>query len=295
MCVIIAKNKNVDLPTIEDLKNCFNNNSDGAGFMYVENNEVIIDKGYMTLKSFLKHFKKLCNKYNNFKNKALVIHCRIGTSGGNIPQNTHPYIIDENIKKLKATYIKSDFGVAHNGIIYDYNPLKGENINDTQNFIMNFLAPLKKHYNDFYKNEKMLKAIEYLTNSKFAFLDNEENIYIVGDFQKHNGVLYSNSSYEEKKAYTFKSYYPTYTNYHTLDNWDYEENDYYKQPNEKDLLQLKDGFKIWCDYGYITLKDNGNNYYYDPINYNVYYKNGKDYRLSYENAIVYDLNDVEIF
>ena len=35
MCIIVAKDKNVDVPTIDILKRCFDYNSDGAGFMYV--------------------------------------------------------------------------------------------------------------------------------------------------------------------------------------------------------------------------------------------------------------------
>ena len=38
MCIIIAKNKENRLPTKEELQQCFNRNSDGAGFMYVNKN-----------------------------------------------------------------------------------------------------------------------------------------------------------------------------------------------------------------------------------------------------------------
>ena len=67
MCIIVVKDKNKPLPKLEYLKNCFENNPDGMGFMYLKNNKVIIDKGYMTYKSFEKRFDKLCKKFNNFK------------------------------------------------------------------------------------------------------------------------------------------------------------------------------------------------------------------------------------
>ena len=75
MCIIIAKDKKSRIPTEKELKNSFEWNNDGAGFMYVDNNKVVIDKGYMTWESFIKRYKTLLQKYNNFKNKSLVIHC----------------------------------------------------------------------------------------------------------------------------------------------------------------------------------------------------------------------------
>ena len=93
MCIIIAKDKKNRLPKIKELEYCFDYNNDGAGFMYTDNGKVIIDKGYMTKEDFLARYKTLCKKYNNFKDKCLVAHCRIGTAGSNTAQNTHPYAL----------------------------------------------------------------------------------------------------------------------------------------------------------------------------------------------------------
>ena len=66
MCIIVAKDRAGRLPTQDELKNCFNRNSDGAGFMYVKNDKVIIDKGYMTFNDFIKRYNKLLRKFDNF-------------------------------------------------------------------------------------------------------------------------------------------------------------------------------------------------------------------------------------
>lgn len=197
MCIIVAKNKITPLPKEEYLKNCFTNNPDGAGFMYVNNNEVVIDKGYMTYKSFIKRYKKLCRKYNNFENKSLVMHFRIGTAGANSKENTHPYPVTYDKNILHKTYYRTSLGVAHNGIIHDYNPPTGtHDVNDTQNFIMKYIYPIYKHYPKFYKNQYVMAGIEEITNSKFAFLDKCDNIYLVGKFETDDsGVKYSNSNY----------------------------------------------------------------------------------------------------
>ena len=68
MCIIIAKTKTMRLPTETELRNCFSRNPDGAGFMYVDNEKVVIDKGYMDVNTFIKRFNKLCKRNNNFIN-----------------------------------------------------------------------------------------------------------------------------------------------------------------------------------------------------------------------------------
>lgn len=62
MCIIIAKKKDNRLPSKEELIYSFSHNPDGAGFMYTDNNKVIIDKGYMNFDSFYKRFEFLCKK-----------------------------------------------------------------------------------------------------------------------------------------------------------------------------------------------------------------------------------------
>lgn len=214
MCIIIAKNKNDRLPTLEELENSFNYNSDGAGFMYVENGKVIIDKGYLNYKKFIRHYKVLCKRFNNFENKSLVIHCRIGTSGTNSKKNCHPYPISNNINDLHKIYLKTDLGIAHNGIIASYNPSEKEkllDINDTQNFIRKYLSPLYNDYNNFYKNEYVKLGIKSLIGtSKLAILDKNDNLTLIGNFIKDNNLYFSNTSYEKVKYYNYDLFYNYY-------------------------------------------------------------------------------------
>ncbi len=209
MCIIVVKDKNKPLPKLEYLKNCFDNNPDGMGFMYLKHNKVIIDKGYMTYKSFEKRYDKLCKKFNNFEDLPLIMHFRIGTSSSNSKENTHPYPISDDKRDLHKTYLKTSLGVVHNGIIYDYNPSKHQkDINDTQNFIMNYLYPLYKNWSTFYKNENILKGISSITESKFAFLDKYGKIKLVGEFEKdEDGILYSNNNYKSNWYYGYRYMY----------------------------------------------------------------------------------------
>lgn len=271
MCVIIAKNKNDRLPSIDELKNCFSNNKDGSGFMYTLNHNVIIDKGYMTETDFINRFKYLCKRFNNFDNKCLVIHCRIGTAGTNTSQNTHPYPITNDVKNLHKLYFKTSLGIAHNGIITSYNPSSIDNkndINDTQNFILNYLYDLSKNYKQFYKSKSMLDGILNLTTSKFAILTKKDELITIGNFVNHNNLLFSNESYI-KKTYTYYSYdYDFFKKYDFKNNWNTSKktsythipssyyifygdeifsNDNYYLNTDGDLLKLKNN-----KYEYIT-------------------------------------------
>lgn len=294
MCIIIAKDRKGRLPKEEELKAAFNYNNDGAGFMYVDNGKVIIDKGYMKYNSFIKRYKVLLEKYNNFKNKSLVIHCRIGTSGKNTKGNTHPYPITDNVSLLKTRHTKQDIGIVHNGVIRGYGTATG--LNDTQEFISKYIYPIYKHWKDFYKNEDIMYGIEKTTGSKWTILDNKDNLYFIGDFIEDNGLKFSNSSYE---PYTYTSYYK-YSNYDT--DWYY---DYKKLQDTIDNKDAKDNQEYWLplepDY-HIDLWGNGDiervgdrDYWYDYDNLELYeYKDG-DFQLVAMNPIIYDENNEEIW
>lgn len=257
MCVIIAKNKTDRLPTIEELTACFEHNPDGAGFMYVINKRVVIDKGYMTLKSFLKHFKKLCAKYHDFNNRCLVVHCRIGTAGSNSAENTHPYPITNNSDDLHKPYFLANVGVAHNGIISKYNPLLSvKDSNDTQEFIKQFMYPLSELSQDFYKNKGVQDILDRITSSKLAILNSDDELYTVGDFTIDDGLKFSNTSYKSYKCYpkywdySYKyndNYTTSYKNDDDLDKYNSSFDDvevFDLDNNELDLFDIPEGYYL---------------------------------------------------
>lgn len=218
MCVIVVKEKYGKLPSKTDLENCFTRNGDGAGFMYVENGSVVVDKGYMNFKSFYKHYEKLCQKFNNFKGKNLVMHLRISTAGGVKPENTHPFMITDDFKDMKKTYKKCDVALVHNGIISIARPSKNQEsmgINDTMVYIKEYIYPIYKSWKKCFDNNAYLLGINSMTSSKFAILDSKDNLYRIGEFQEHNGAFYSNDSY---KGYSYN--YGAY-------NWDYFDDSYF--------------------------------------------------------------------
>ena len=74
----------------------FENNPDGAGFMYAYQGNVFIEKGFMSYEEFKVGLDNLSQKYD-ISALPLVMHFRIATSGNVDGGTTHPfpYIIKE--------------------------------------------------------------------------------------------------------------------------------------------------------------------------------------------------------
>ena len=267
MCIIVAKNKGVALPTKKTLEQCFERNKDGAGIMYVKNNKVIIEKGLMTFQDFYKKLKSIKKEFGgDLTNKALVMHFRIGTHGENDKATTHPFPISNNFNDLRATYFETDLGMAHNGIMSAYN--YDRTLSDTQSFIKDYVSVFKELNKKFYLNNKVMEIISNeanISSNKLCFLDNKENIYWYGDKVIDNGVIYSNTTY---KPYTYKSY----RNYsYDYDYWyrkDYKSSyskpktksytidDFIKNRVEYELLQAGDYYQTNETFGeYVKAND----------------------------------------
>lgn len=160
----------------------------------------------MTLKSLKKALKTLSKEIDTTAT-PIILHFRIGTSGGNIAANTHPFPVSENLAALQKTQLTAPLAVAHNGII-DIRPRK-KDISDTMEYILSQLAPLYQLKKDFYRNEAGKKLIYNAIQSKMAFMDAAGRIELIGKFEKDGEYYYSNSSY--------KAFYSTYSYW---DKWD---------------------------------------------------------------------------
>ena len=225
MCVIVAKKMGIELPSKTTLESCFEVNPDGAGLMYVnENKKVIIEKGFMTFEAFYQKLMELDKKYD-LKKKALVMHFRITTQGGTSPENCHPFPVTDDEKKLKATYLEcNDVAFAHNGIISLYSMRDDKGMSDTMLLSKELLYPLFNYNKKFYKQEHNKSLIEEIIGTdKIAFLDNKENITLIGEFKEDEGVLYSNLNHKKNYNYYYSDYdyyndnysYNSYNNNHT--------------------------------------------------------------------------------
>lgn len=239
MCIIVVKNKGVKMPSKETLKICFENNPDGAGFMFNFNNRVYISKGYMTFDDFESAINKVDKKVN-LEKCGLVMHFRISTQGGVNKKLCHPYPLSDNMKHLKKLFCKCNIGIAHNGIIDLTSSYYKKNIdhNDTMEFITDYLSLIIRNKN-YYKDEKTLLLIERLCGSRLAILDTDAHIELIGEgWNENQGIWYSNTSWKEEKVkpskyFGYGSY--SYKDYGWCDD-DFDYNGKYNSAYDYDLL-----------------------------------------------------------
>jgi predicted glutamine amidotransferase len=213
MCVIAVKSLDatLDQTAMETLKRCWDENPDGAGFMFVDGDEVVIHKGYMSWRAF----RRAVNRQRLAERGTVVFHFRIATQGVIDSEACHPFPVSDNIRDLKARSIRSSSAVAHNGIITSMP--KHKRYSDTQLFIRDVFAQTDM--------EDGIKEM-FDTGSKFAVMTPDE-VTLVGKFIDEDGWSYSNESYmdweqwaDDDDTLSPNLYGTTYGRPNLTDDWD---------------------------------------------------------------------------
>lgn len=212
MCVIAVKQIGVDMPKEQRLKEMWDRNKDGAGFMYHDpvDNSVKISKGYMHFDDFKNALNDVSNKFS-LKDIPMIMHFRITTHGGTSPENTHPFPVTSNVRHLQALDLKTNLGVAHNGVI---NSVGTEaKLSDTQIYIRDVLTAFRglSGENFLHTHAKIIDST--IGASKLAFLDNSGVITTFGTFLESSdkdGLKYSNLHFEPYVPTTTTTYGQTY-------------------------------------------------------------------------------------
>lgn len=187
MCILVYKPAGVKLPAKNIIQNCYKNNPDGCGMMWVENNEVKIDKG-------LYDFETFYSKLLEHEDKNLIFHCRIKTHGEIKAENCHPFKITE------------EFALAHNGILHVQ---CYQGMTDSESFGIDYMGHLTREdlFNE--KIQKILNEIVVANSSKVAVMTNKDEVILFNPkgFIEENGVFFSNGTfrycYEYYSAQTY--------------------------------------------------------------------------------------------
>jgi len=198
MCIIVAKPKGVKMPSNDILHTCWRTNNDGAGYMWSTDKGVIVKKGFMTFQALMDSLMS----EENLEDKQLVIHFRIGTSGGHTPQMTHPFPVSTSFEDICATRIEPEWALAHNGVISDSRLVFDHSImSDTAAFAMQ-IAP----FNDFKDSEIRNEMARMGGWLKVVFLGPKDEMIILNERQGvwDKGIWYSHSGY---KPYVSSYYY----------------------------------------------------------------------------------------
>lgn len=279
MCVILVKERGIELPTKGVLESCWKRNPDGAGFMFNDCDKVVIMKGFMTFEEFYLRLQT-ANEFYHLKEKGLVIHFRIATSGLKDKGNCHPYPISNDNLDLRKSFITTELGIAHNGIIRSYNG-KNNILNDTQLFIKNDLFELNSLDKKFYKNVIFQSMIERLIDgSRLVFLNKKGEIIKLGNWFHNGNYYFSNLNHVSKNTLNINKKPILFDN--DLKYFDEENNDFVINDEVVD----KDYFDLFIDT--LDRLENGDSVYSEDYfqEYNSF--NGK-YYLNKKEKMIYEL------
>ena len=166
MCQLIVKPAGVVIPE-NVLRDAWQANDDGAGFAYRdEEQNVMFAKGYFKFKHFYKAYKKI-------QQHDVLIHFRLATHGEKVTENCHPFVVTNQAV------------IAHNGILYNYQPSLQDKRSDTRIFVETVLTPAieknKLNADDFFSSFSTKALFEAFTQgNKFAALT-QKGFYIFNE------------------------------------------------------------------------------------------------------------------
>lgn len=227
MCVIAVSEKRS--LTEKEFSNCFETNSDGFGMAWIKDNKHVFVKGIMEQDEAWKCYQK------NIKEVGYphVCHFRIGTSGRNIPELTHPFIIDKK-SETKLHYTGESNILFHNGVISGWQ--------DIQNTLENKILK-RKIKGDISDTRIAAIAVSFagaeildkIQGGKYIIFDNKNVKFYGKGWTEVNGITFSNSSYEDRKW----SYYGhnSYSKYNSHNNYYKHNNNYYNHHRTNNLSQ----------------------------------------------------------
>ena len=277
MCVIAFSPKGVDIPTVNQIKQMWQHNPDGAGYAYVgKGGKVIYRKGFMKLDDLLKELEAP----ERFKNTNFAVHFRIGTSGENDGATCHPFPVSNNFGELRKTEGEVDSVLFHNGILSD-GGLASPLASDTQDFVI-AMSPLLQKFNRSKTRDYFIS--ELTKGSRLLILYKNNAFKMFGEWQKDGDIWVSNLNYKHDYSWYGSGYYGYY-NYIYDDYYD----DYY-QPKLTDVSEKKkpenkvvseEAAEVWAniiksEYAFITeeqlqlLKDSSDDYTRENIELDGY-------------------------
>lgn len=186
MCIAILSPKGTSI-TAQQFKNCWDNNNNGAGFMYNDSdNKLHVVK---EMDSYDRIYKKYTNLLSKFPDATFVLHFRISTHGVINKSNCHPF---------KVT---NELGFVHNGVIRAVD--KDERYSDTNVFNRQILRKIPGMGVEFMSNPAINTLFgEFIAHSKLIFMNNFGETTITnehkGDWEE-DGIWYSNDSHKRVK------------------------------------------------------------------------------------------------
>jgi hypothetical protein len=159
------------------MKNCYDNNYDGAGMAWAGPGGLAVRKGYFS-------WKELWEDMRELEEHPVVLHCRLATQGSVKADNCHPFLLENGV------------AAAHNGMLRA-KPLKPD-MTDSESFAIRFIEPWTSRE---LRDRRVLRALEALISpgtmvmldesGEFLFLNKEAGVESGGVWFSNNGFMFS--------------------------------------------------------------------------------------------------------
>jgi hypothetical protein len=189
MCIAILTTPGTYI-TKTQFQNSWENNYNGAGFMYNDdNNKLHVVKEMLNWETLYKKYEKAREKYPN---ATFGLHFRISNRGVINRENCHPFKVN------------NELAFIHNGTVMNVDSHHAKS--DTNIFNREILRKLPQIDVDYLDNPAVKQILEeFIGRSKMVFLDNYGNFSILNEFEHggywENGIWYSNDSHEQVSLY----------------------------------------------------------------------------------------------
>jgi len=185
MCLAIVKPASAVVPE-DALRAGWISNSDGGGFAFVSNGEVVIANGYMKLKDFYAAYNSAVEANPD---SPFLLHFRICSMGDVSKDNTHPFPIEGG-------------ALIHNGTLSGTAARYSTGPSDTKYFVEMFKKDLS--FDVIQDNKGKWDAA--MGHNKLAMLYNDGRYQIVNEGLGvwEGGVWYSNHSFRTRSYSAFQ-------------------------------------------------------------------------------------------
>jgi hypothetical protein len=187
MCIAILCPKGTEI-TAQQFRNSWDNNYNGAGLMYNDdNNKLHVVKEMEDCDKLYKKYVSLVKKHPN---ATFVLHFRISNRGVINRANCHPFKVN------------SELGFVHNGTILSVD--KDDKMSDTNIFNRSILRKLPHVDVNFLSNGAVQSILgDFIGRSKIVFLDNAGDYAILNEEDGYweEGIWYSNDSHDKVSDY----------------------------------------------------------------------------------------------
>ena len=207
MCVIAFSKAGEKVPTKEQFKQMWDQNSHGAGIMVDQGNgSVYYKKGLMTFDAFMDAYDEVSKKFDLVE-LASAFHFRIKTHGNTDAPTTHPFLLSPRYQDLRRQEYNGNVPVLmHNGTISGFGGWIDKLASDTQDFAATVgYRMLRKTSKGTKPSAAVRKAVEKLTSSSrvIVFYGDGQPITL-GSWTEVDGIKYSNTIWKPS-GYTLTS------------------------------------------------------------------------------------------